>query len=141
MTIAVEAMMYVQRQTAGAKKMFKWVSGLLIILASGSSAHAQEEASFGAGVMASKCSRLVSGMNDNVSVGQHPLAFAMLSWTEGYITATNMNLIEKGEQGFDFNSLTRAEVWASLYGFCKRNPDELGVAAVVDTMARLKRSP
>lgn len=33
-------------------------------------------------LMASKCSRLMEGIPDNVSVGRHPLAFAMLSWTE-----------------------------------------------------------
>ncbi|AWI60617.1 hypothetical protein AB395_00005440 (plasmid) [Sinorhizobium fredii CCBAU 45436] len=30
-------------------------------------------------------------------------------------------------------------MWASIYGFFKRNPDELGVAAVIDTMSKLAR--
>ncbi|RUV45347.1 hypothetical protein EOD29_00345 [Mesorhizobium sp. M1A.T.Ca.IN.004.03.1.1] len=121
--------------------MFNGLLAILAFLAAVAAAHAEDEASFGSGVMASKCSRLVEGMDDNVSVGHHPLAFAMLSWAEGYITATNMELIEKGEQGFDLNSVTGVELWASLYGFCKRNPDQRGVAAVIDTMGKLKRSP
>jgi len=101
---------------------------------------AEEGRSFGGGVMASKCGHLVEGMTDSVSVGRHPLAFAMLSWAEGYITAINVESVSKGGKGFDLNSLTGAEIWASIYGFCKRNPDEFGFAAVIDTMKKLKAS-
>jgi len=78
-------------------------------------------------------------MGDDISVYRHPLAFAMLSWTEGYITATNVSATERGEPMFDLNSLSGLELWASIYGFCKRNPNEVGVAAAIDAMWKLKR--
>lgn len=111
---------------------------IMAVLATSSVGHSQEESTWGSGVMASKCSRLMEGIPDNASVGRHPLAFAMLSWTEGYITGANMNL-PKGVARFDLNSLTPIELWASIYGFCKRNPDQLGMAAVIDTMSKLSR--
>jgi hypothetical protein len=122
------------------KSAYVWPGPILAMLLAvvPGTASAQEELGFGSGVMTSKCSRLIEGMDDNVAVGQNPLAFAMLSWTEGYITAINLTL-DKGEAMFDLNSLTGVELWAAIYGFCKRNPDKVAVGAVMDAMSKLER--
>ena len=109
----------------------------LALLATSAVAHSEEQPTVVSGVMASKCSRLIEGMDDNVSVGRNPLAFAMLSWAEGYITATNLDLGEQAAR-FDLGSLSAMEMWASIYGFCKRNPDKIGAAAVIDVMSKLQ---
>ncbi|MET4690114.1 hypothetical protein ABIA22_006651 [Sinorhizobium fredii] len=67
-------------------------------LATCSAGHSQDESTWGSGVIASKCSRLIEGMSDNINVGRNPLAFAMLSWTGGYVTGANMNLPEGVER-------------------------------------------
>lgn len=34
--------------------------------------------------------------------------------------------LPEGVERYDLNNLTAIELWASIYGFSKRNPDELG---------------
>lgn len=119
--------------------MFRGAIMAAALLATPISTNGQDDPTVGSGVMASKCSRLVGGMDDTVAVSRNPLAFAMLSWAEGYITATNMALAEKGEPMYDLDSLSAPEIWASLYGYCKRNPDAIAVEAVIQTMVKLER--
>ena len=120
---------------AGMKRIGVTLAGLVLA----TTVAAQEKPVLGAGVMASRCSALVASMDETVSVARHPLAGAMLSWAEGYITATNVELGGRGEAQFDLGSLSRLELWAAIYGHCKRNPDHLGVQAAISAMVMLKK--
>lgn len=48
-----------------------------------------------------------------------------------------MGLGEKNERRYDNGSATAAELSASIYGFRKRNPDDVGLAAIPNTMMKL----
>jgi hypothetical protein len=112
---------------------------LLAALAIPAVAQSQQEPYFASGVMASRCSKLLDGVDDNLALGHSPLAFAMLSWAEGYITAINIDLAQKRKPKFDLGSLSDLELWAAIYGYCKRNPDQIAAKAVIDAMSKLKR--
>lgn len=119
----------------------KFLAAAFWVTLMASQAVAQSEPSFGAGVMASRCSDLTAAIPERTDPGTHALAFSMLSWTEGYITATNLELEGKGEDGFDMNSRTAMEIWSTIYGYCVRNPGEIAVGAAIEAMTTLARRP
>lgn len=118
--------------------MNKLVMGALLALSTTAYAHAQEAAQSVAGVMTVSCKNLTGKFSEGDGLS-NPLAFAMLSWTEGYISATNLTLAGENRPIADLGAVTRTELWASIYGFCKRNPDELGVVAAIEAMKTLPR--
>ncbi len=110
----------------------------LIALSAAASALADNKPQCAMGATGLKCEKLLSATKETDSPKSH-IPMAMIAWMEGYVSAANIGLKQQGQPRYDIVSMTLYEYWATIYGFCTRNPDKQVMEVIPDIMGRLKR--
>ncbi len=110
----------------------------LIALSAATSALAETEPQYTMGITGLKCEKLLSATKETDSP-KSPVPMAMIAWMEGYVSAMNFALNQQGQPRYDIVSMTPHEYWATIYGFCTRNPHKQVMEGIPDIMGRLKR--
>ncbi|MBB6465575.1 hypothetical protein HNQ96_001433 [Aminobacter lissarensis] len=80
--------------------------------------------------MTGECGQIFEGVKETDDL-KNPKAIAIISWAQGYISAKNVGLVLSGKPYRDMASLSYLEMWASLHGYCQRNPKKSGLDAVI----------
>jgi hypothetical protein len=117
--------------------MKRLAPAVLLVTCVATNAHSQKE-TFSIGVTGMECTKLLSVTSESDSP-RSDMPLAMVSWIEGYVTAMNIGLKHLGQPRYDLGSMTINEIWASLYGFCKRNPDKQVMQGTTEIVDRMKR--
>ncbi|WP_157632655.1 hypothetical protein [Hoeflea sp. 108] len=110
----------------------------LLSLASVTLAHGEDVAL--RGIMTGVCSRIFEGVKETDDL-KNPRAIAMISWAQGYISANNVGRILSGAHYRDIGSLSALELWASMFGYCQRNPTKTGLDAVIHAEELMQSKP
>ncbi|WP_455918651.1 hypothetical protein [Ensifer canadensis] len=111
---------------------------VVMTMGAATSSLAQNEPQYVMGVTGQKCSKLLSATSETDSPKSH-IPMAMIAWMEGYVSGTNIGLVMQGQPPYDVVSMTAHEYWATIYGFCTRNPDRQVMEVIPDIFVRLKR--
>lgn len=111
---------------------------VVMTLSAATSSLAQNKPQYVFGVTGLKCSKLLSAASETDSPKSH-IPMAMIAWMEGYVSAANISLEKQGEPRYNIVSMTLDEYWATIYGFCTRNPDKQVMEVIPDILGRLKR--
>lgn len=82
-----------------------------------------------AGIGLASCAKLVQDMSPDQGLNNMPNAL-LYYWTQGYMSAANMHLLEEDSQHVDLNAIDEKLVIATVYGFCKDNPDKKPISAI-----------
>ncbi|WP_457587234.1 hypothetical protein [Ensifer canadensis] len=110
----------------------------VMALSVATSSLAQSTPQYVMGITGLVFSKLLTATSETDSPKSH-IPMAMIAWIEGYVTAANSVLEKQGVSRYDIVSMTQHEYWATIYGFCTRNPDKQVMEVMPDIMGRLKR--
>jgi hypothetical protein len=90
-------------------------------------AHAEPLATQGIGT--SSCARLANDLNPGEGLN-NPVNVMLLAWTQGYLSAANISLLEDDGRHVDLSGLDEGKVLNLVVDFCKANPDKKPVMAI-----------
>jgi hypothetical protein len=86
------------------------------------------------GIGTSSCARLAADLKPADGVG-NPVNLLVYAWVQGYVSAANVALLERGGKHVDMSAFDDGKVLNSVLTFCKANPDGKPVTAI-DEMIR-----
>jgi hypothetical protein len=81
------------------------------------------------GIGASNCAKLVVDLKPTEGLN-NPVNLMLYSWAQGYVSAANVSLLERGGKHVDVNALDEAKVLNGVLEYCKANPSGRPVSAL-----------
>jgi hypothetical protein len=114
----------------------RWSGLVLGVVLATSPAFGKEMTILGAG--SQPCSSLNSRTIPSLGPAQNSITLAAFNWAQGFLSATNMMIGVDKHTWYD--DLPDEEQWAHIAKYCRENPSQLMVDAVLDLAKRLTKS-
>ena len=86
------------------------------------------------GIGTSNCAKLASDLNPAEGLS-NPVNIMLYAWVQGYVSAANIALLERGAKHTDIAAFDETTVLKEVLAFCKANPDKRPITAI-DAMIR-----
>jgi hypothetical protein len=86
------------------------------------------------GIGTSNCAKLAGDLSPAEGLS-NPINIMLYAWVQGYVSAANIALLERGAKHVDIAAFDEGAVLKEVLAFCKANPDKKPISAI-DAMIR-----
>jgi len=90
------------------------------------------------GIGTSNCARLATDIKPSEGLG-NPVNMMLYAWTQGYVSAANVALLEYNATHLDMSALTDTKVLGMIQDYCKAHPDKKPANALDDYIRTAKK--
>jgi len=81
------------------------------------------------GIGLASCAKIGPDLKPGAGLGHMPNAL-MFYWTQGYLSAANIYLLNEYEDYVDIGKVTEPEITELVADFCKEHPDKKPISAI-----------
>ena len=100
---------------------------------------ARAEALWTQGIGVANCGRLAADLKPTDGL-TNPVNLMLYAWTQGYISAANISMLEADKKHLDMNVIEETKILDMVLTFCKANPDKKPINAIDDFLRKTAKA-